>query len=135
MKKVFNAWTVFLLLFIAIYTYRFAGNTGWHSKGLWLGAAVCVGLVFLDAYLEAVRESGQYSRFERCVTKIWAWFAVAFFSTAALTFAGIAVWLLVMAVQSIPRSIPAAVLMFMLSFAPALFVIVMLKHLQRNLTY
>ena len=71
MKKVFNAWTVFLLLFIAIYTYRFAGNTGWHSKGLWLGAAVCVGLVFLDAYLEAVRESGQYSRFERYVTKIW----------------------------------------------------------------
>ena len=29
-----NAWTVFLLLFIAIYTYRFAGKTGWHSKGL-----------------------------------------------------------------------------------------------------
>ena len=77
MKKLFNAWTVFLLLFIAIYTYRLAGKTGWHSKGLWLGAAVFVGLVFLDAYLEAVRESGQYSRFERCVTKIWAWFAVA----------------------------------------------------------
>ena len=135
MKKVFNAWTVFLLLLIAIYTYRFAGITGWHSKGLWLGAAICVGLVFLDAYLEAVRESGQYSRFERCVTKIWACFAVVFFSITALAFAGITVWLLVMAVQSIPRSIPAAVLMFMLSFAPALFVIVMLKHLQRNLTY
>ena len=135
MKKAFNAWTVFLLLLIAIYTYRFAGKTGWHSKGLWLGAAICVGLVFLDAYLEAVRESGQYSRFERCATQIWIGFAVAFFSTAALAFAGITVWLLVMAVQSIPRSIPAAVLMFMLSFAPALFVIVMLKHLQRNLTY
>ena len=102
MKKLFNAWMVFLLLFIAIYTYRLAGKTGWHSKGLWLGAVICVGLVFLDAYLEAVRESGQYSRFERCVTKIWAWFAVAFFSTAALTFAGIAVWLLVMAVQFHP---------------------------------
>ena len=102
---------------------------------MWLGAAICVGLVFLDAYLEAVRESGQYSRFERCVTKIWAWFAVAFFSTAALAFAGATVWLLVTAVQSISRSIPAAVLMFMLSFAPALFVIVMLQHLQRNLDY
>mgnify|MGYP001640002215 CR=1 FL=1 len=124
-----------MLLFIAIYTYRFAGKTGWHSKGLWLGAAVCVGLVFLDAYLEAVRESGQYSRFESCVTKIWACFAVVFFSIAALAFAGITVWLLVIALQSIPRSIPAAMLMFMLSFAPALFVIVMLKHLQRNLTY
>ena len=124
-----------MLLLIAIYTYRFAGKTGWHSKGLWLGAAICVGLVFLDTYLEAVRESGQYSRFERCVTKIWAWFAVAFFSTAALAFAGATVWLLVTAVQSIPRSIPAAVLMFMLSFATALFVIVMLKHLQWNLNY
>ena len=102
---------------------------------MWLGAAICVGLAFLDAYLEAVRESGQYNRFERCVTKIWVWFAVAFFSTAALVFAGATVWLLVMAVQSIPRSIPAAVLMFMLSFATALFVIVMLKHLQRNLNY
>ena len=126
---------MFLLLLIAIYTYRFAGKTGWHSKGLWLGAAICVGLVFLDAYLEAVRESGQYSRFESCVTKIWACFAVVFFSIAALAFAGITVWLLVIALQSIPRSIPAAMLMFMLSFAPALFVIVMLKHLQRNLTY
>lgn len=45
MKKVFNAWTVFLLLLIAIYTYHFAGKTGWHSKGLWLGAVICVGLV------------------------------------------------------------------------------------------
>ncbi len=135
MKKLFNAWTVFLLLFIAIYTYRFAEKTGWHSTGLWLGAAICVGLVFLDAYLEAVRESGQYSRFERCVTKIWACIAVVFFRIAAPAFAGITVWLLVMALQSIPRSIPAAMLMFMLSFAPALFVIVMLKHLQRNLTY
>ena len=60
---------------------------------------------------------------------------MAFFSTAALAFAGATVWLLVTAVQSIPRSIPAAVLMFMLSFATALFVIVMLKHLQRNLNY
>ena len=100
-----------------------------------MGAIICVGLVFLDAYLEAVRESGQYSRFERCVTKIWVWFAVAFFSTAVLAFAGATVWLLVMAVQSIPRLIPTAVLMFMLSFAPALFVIMMLKHLQRNLNY
>ena len=40
-----------------------------------------------------------------------------------------------MAVQSIPRSIPATVLMFMLSFATALFVMVMLKHLKRNLNY
>ncbi|WP_156496266.1 hypothetical protein [Eikenella sp. NML03-A-027] len=35
---------------------------------------------------------------------------MAFFSIATLAFAGATVWLLVMAVQPIPRSIPAAVL-------------------------